>query len=220
MRAFPVSLILVAALAACDPGPTSPTNWRDDNIALEQLCGQHTETQSHWGSDCGQPGPACLRDKYFLELFPEGLYVGCGELTINLLSSHAVAANLPSVGKARALYLSEVGAFDGKNDPLVGTALFGQAVALALNIEFSTVPEFAGAGDELLPLGDLVVADPDSPCTGMTTQQVLDEANAALGACDSVFPPEVIHSCVVAINKAFADGNRCSDLLAQADELR
>lgn len=220
MRAITAHLILVAALAACDPGPTSPTNWRDDNIALEQLCGQHTETQAHWGSDCGQPGPACLRDKFFLELFPEGLYAGCGERTINLLSSHAVAANLPSVGKPRALYASEVGAFDGKNDPLVGTALFGQTVALALNIEFSSVPEFAGAGDQPLPLGDLIVADPDSPCAGMTTQQVLDEANMALGACDSAFAPETIHACVVAINKAFADDARCSDLLAEADELR
>lgn len=213
---LPTAVIVAASLLACDPGPTSPVVFRDG----EPLCGQHTETQAQWGNECGQPGPGCLRDKYFLELFPEGLYAGCGERTINLLSSQAVAAALPSFGKPRPLYLSEVGAFDGKDDPVVGTALFGQTVALALNIEFSNLPEFAGPGQSLL-LGELVVADPDSPCVGMTAQQVLDEANATLGKCDAVFTATTIHACALAINKAFAAGaHACSDLLAPAEAIR
>ena len=215
MRSLQTAALLAAAsLLACDPGPTEPVDRRHDDIS-RQLCGLHTETQTRWGAECGQPGPACLRDKFFLELFPEGLYAGCGELTVNLLNSEAVAAALPSVGKPRAFYPSEVGAFDGKDDPVVGTALFGHTVALALNIEFSTLPAFG----QPLALGELVVVDPESPCNGMTAQQVLDEANANLGLCDTVFTATTIHACVLAINNSFA-GEHCSALLAPADELR
>ena len=217
MRSLQTAALLAAAsLLACDPGPTEPVDRRHDDIS-RQLCGLHTETQTRWGAECGQPGPACLRDKFFLELFPEGLYAGCGERTVNLLNSEAVAAALPTVGKPRALDPSEVGAFDGKDDPVVGTALFGHTVALALNIEFSTLPAFG----QPLALGELVVVDPESPCNGMTAQQVLDEANANLGLCDTVFTATTIHACVLAINNAFAAGDQaCSALLAPADELR
>ena len=215
---LPTASIAVAALLACDPGPTSPTVLRDAR-SEPSLCGLHTETQARWGAACGDPGPGCLRDELYPDLFPEGLYVGCGELTSTLLTSHAVELALPSSGKPRALYPSEAAAFDGEGDPVVGTALFGQAVALTLNIAFSTVPAFAPDGQ--LPLGELVVADPASPCAGMTVDQVLAEANSNLGLCDTVFTPTQIYSCTLAINKAFAgDTHACSDLLARADELR
>jgi hypothetical protein len=213
-------VIFVAVGLACDPTPPPdpPTPDRIDVAVIHKpigVCGHHTETQSSWGAPCDDDdGPGCYRDAHFAEVFPEGLYVGCGELTANLLSSAAVEVALPSLGKPRALYKDEAGAYDGVDDPVVGTALFGQVVALSLNVGFSELPSFDknGAAE---PFGELVIADPGSPCAGMTVQQVLDEANVALGDCDAVLTPGDAYGCVKAINKSFTGGAKDEDCSAE-----
>lgn len=190
------------APGAADPGPITQ---RGDPGGT---CGYRTQTQFDWGAPCADGDPdsaACLRDAHFDEPFHEGLIVGCGVLTANLVNSHAVELSLPASGKVRALHPSEAGAYDGQNDPPVGTAFFGHVVALALNLEYDKVaaynPDHPGA-----PLGELVYTDPNSPCVGMTVQDVFYEASAALGGCPAVLTPTQLSSCVQQINAVFRHG--------------
>lgn len=236
MRAplFTLSIVLSAGIA-CDPGsdaadprvsgcleyrnigvdPGDCDEDDDDDDAVE-VCGYRTETQSSWGAENKGKGKqaAGFRDEHFAAVFPEGLYVGCGQYTANVLSSAAVAAVLPTSGTPRALLAEEAVAYDGVDDPAVTTSLFGEVVALSLNLEFDALPEFHKSTLDV-PLGELVLAEP-SACAGLTVAQVLDEANLALAGCPGVFTPAVLDACVAEINASFTGtkGKKtvCSDL--------
>lgn len=230
-----LSLVLIVGLA-CDPGsedadprisgcidqrsqpgqPGKPGHCDDGGEPEDgEVCGYRTETQAAWGAACnGKKTAACFRDEHFPAVFPEGLYVGCGEFTANLLTSAAVEASLPSAGMPRALLLSEAVAYDGDADPEVTTSLFGEAVALSLNIDFEAVPEFH-TSSPAVPLAELVLAEP-SACAGLTVGQLLDEANTALAGCPAAFTPAVLDGCIAAVNASFTGTKgkkiRCSDL--------
>jgi hypothetical protein len=218
---------MCAAILACDAGPPDPGEPAAITDRAAAACGYRTQTQSDWGGHCwnGDAGSvACLRDAHFDEAFYEGLIVGCGVLTANLVTSSAVEYALPTGGKARALHPSEAGAFDGKNDPTVETAFFGHVVALALNLEFDELPDY-NPNHPGPRFADLVVADPDSPCVGMTVYEVFLEASAALGDCPAVLEPKQLIGCVGQINAAYRDGldpnglPLCSDRYVQPEPL-
>lgn len=166
----------------------------------EPTCGYRTETQTSWGADCKADDAACFRDKHFAGQFPEGLYIGCGEYTANVLTAGAVEQALATTGSPRPLLKSEAVAYDGADDPVVGTALFGEVVALSLNVGFDAVSGFTDA-EPAAPLGELVLAS--GPCAGMQVAQVLDEANLVLGGCPSALTPADAAACVTAINTSF-----------------
>jgi hypothetical protein len=227
MRAhlFTLCLVLSAGLA-CDPGEDADPRLagcleygdldcddKDDKDDGE-VCGYRTESQSSWGAGCKGKQAGCFRDEHFSAVFAEGLYVGCGQYTANLLSSEAVEAALPTFGTPRALLASEAVAYDGVDDPEVKTSLFGEVVALTLNLEFDAVPEFHKS-TLAVPLADLVLAEP-SACAGLTVAQVLDEANLALAGCPAAFTPAELDDCVEEINASFTGtkGKKtvCSDL--------
>lgn len=175
-------------------------------------CGYRTQTQGGWGSACNGQNPGCLRDAHFGEVFPEGLYIGCGALTANLTNSLAVELALPTGGKPRALYPTEAVGYDGVGDPQVKTVLFGQVVALSLSVGFDGLPGDNDI-DPLLPLSALQIADPDSLCVGMLVHEVLTQANYALGGCPSQLSVATATDCLTAINESFVDGgDTCSAL--------
>jgi len=184
----------------CGPAQTSP-------------CGHTTHTQSEWGAVCNADNAGCERDKHFMSAFPEGLIVGCGVLTANLITPKAVEKALPSAGTPRALLPAEAVAYDGVGDPKVGTAFFGHVVALGLNIGFD---EFSADPDTYPPLEKLVIVDPTSPCFGMSVGEVNEQANLALGNCPATHSAAVLNQCAQTINKAFAGGNVCSPALGVA----
>lgn len=177
-------------------------------------CGYRTATQSQWGAVCYGGNAGCLRDQHFMTVFPEGLIVGCGVLTANLISSAAVEKALPTAGVPRPLLPTEAVAYDGDGDPKVATSFFGHVVALSLNVGFDEdVPGFSQAADT--PLKDLVIGDPASPCSGMSVGELLTEANLALGGCAAKHSPQALNDCAAAVNKAYADavisgGTTCS----------
>lgn len=218
------TLPVLALTPACDPPGSDAIQPRGGLHGDTSVpCGYRTQTQSQWGSMCTAGNTGCDRDEHFMEVFPEGLIVGCGVLTANLISSAAVEKALPSAGIPRALLPAEAVAYDAKDDPKVGTAFFGQVVALALNIGFDAdLPGFT----PLAPGGhlqDLVIGDPASPCVGMRVGDVLDEANLALGGCPVTLPAQALNDCAAAINKAFVDGETsdggslCSSLFRAPD---
>lgn len=193
-----------------DPGDCDD----DDEDDGDEVCGYRTETQSAWGGECKGKQAGCFRDEHFAAVFAEGLYVGCGQYTANLLSSAAVAAALPTAGTPRALLAAEAVAYDGVDDPEVTTSLFGEVVALTLNLEFDAVPEFH-ASTPAVPLAELVLAGPGA-CAGLTVAQVLDEANLTLAGCPAALTPAELDGCITAINASFTGtkGKQtvCSDL--------
>ena len=205
---FFATLTALPLLVACDP-------QLDDEVTLrEGVCDgiYETHTQSQWGAACIGGNTGCQRDAHFMQVFPEGLIVGCGVLTANLVTSVAVQKALPTAGVARALLPGEAVAFDGAGDPKVATSLFGQVVALALNVGFD---EWAVASE--LPLEALIIADPLSPCVGMSVGEVLLAANQALGGCDSSLDPATAQECTLAINRSYAFGQTCSPLFRTPD---
>ena len=166
-----------------------------------ETCGYRTETQSSWGEECEADAPACFRDDHFLDMFPEGLHVGCGEYTANVLNPEAIELALTTSGTPRALLKTEAVVYDGDDDPSVGTSLFGDVVALGLNVGFDALPGFT-PGQPSTPLAELVVAE--GPCTGLTVAHVLEEANLLLGGCPSALTLADVTTCVTAINTSFA----------------
>jgi len=194
-------------LASCvrlDPDDCSPEVDPEPGPA----CSYHTETQSVWGEVCDDDAPACFRDDHFLDVFPEGLYVGCGEYTANVLNPEAVELALATSGTPRALLKSEAVAYDGEGDPVVATVLFGEVVALSLNVGFDALPGFK-PDEQSMPLGKLVLAE--GPCAGINVAQVLDEANLVLGGCPSALTAADAAACVTAINASFVQPPACDD---------
>ncbi len=184
------------------PGPCVP--------AEPSACGHVTHTQSQWGAVCSADNAGCYREKHFMTAFPEGLIVGCGVLTANLITPGAIESALPSAGTPRALLKSEAVAYDGVGDPKVATIFFGQVVSLGLNIGFDAMSSDPAVYP---PLEDLVVTDATSPCLGMTVGQVHEQANLALGGCPASHSPATLNGCAQLINKAFAGGESCSPTL-------
>jgi hypothetical protein len=193
------------------PGPDEPGDCRFDGTDCDERpddraeppppasCGYRTHTQDDWGSACDGESPGCYRDAHFQEVFPEGLYVGCGVLTANLTNSLAVRHALPTAGEPRALLPGEAGGYDGVGDPKVATALFGEVVALSLSVGFDELPGYDDH-DQLLPLAFLQIADPNSLCAGMFVHEVLQRANDALGDCPSQLSAVAAYDCLAAIN--------------------
>jgi hypothetical protein len=179
-------------------------------------CGYRTQTQGGWGNVCQGDNPGCYRDAHFEAAFSDGLEVGCGDLNATLLNSAAVARALPTGGEPRALLPGEAVFYDGSEaDPIVGTVLFGQVVALSLSVAFDAFDDFKQV-DTPVPLADLVITDPDSPCVGMSVGEVLTAANAALGGCPAALSASELSDCAALINEAYVDGDAevCRDILA------
>lgn len=203
----PGILALCAALLGCDADSFAPAANDQDDRGLAAVCGYRTQTQYDWGPACtGDKSSApCLRDAHFTTVLHDGLILGCGVLTANLENAAAVRVALPTTGTARALEPDESGGFDGVADPVVGTAFFGRVAALGLNLAFDDVPDY-NPNHPGPALASLIVSDDDSPCHGMTVQQVYQEANAALGDCPADLGILDLESCVNLINGAFRHG--------------
>ncbi|MBL9103750.1 MAG: hypothetical protein JNL82_22590 [Myxococcales bacterium] len=201
-------LVACFAIAGCDPpDPPGPAPDPGDPPALRaaETCGYRTQNQYDWGADCDAAHPtACLRDKHYGQVLHDGLMLGCGVRTANLENSPGARVALPTSGKVRHLYLSESVGYDGVADPDVGTAFFGHVAALGMNLAFADLPAFDQ--NPGTPLGELLVADPDSPCVGMSVEDVFFEANAALGDCATSLTAQDLNTCVSQINAVFRDG--------------
>ena len=63
-----------------------------------------SQTQGGWGSACSGENPGCYRDSHFLEAFPEGLTLGCGDGALwTFTHPAAVEAFLPNAGTASTI---------------------------------------------------------------------------------------------------------------------
>lgn len=187
--------------------PTNETcNQRDDdcdgqidenNVCAPATCtvNHRTQTQGGWGTKASGNNPGTYRDANFATAFPSGLTVG-STYTIKLMSSSAVQNFLPQGGTAAAISQNYVNPTSKIN------VLAGQVVALTLSVGFDNAdPNFSPSNT---PLASLKIKS--GACAGMTVQQVLNEANKALGGSASSLTPAKANECVTNINENFVDG--------------
>ena len=165
-----------------------------------------TQTQRSW-IESGIPGaPADYLLANFRAAFPSGLMIGSvsGKHLI-FTNAESVMLFLPEVGPEAPLFQSEV------NPSPLGNSLAGEAVALALNIEFDLHdPEFGAAN---VILAGLVIDDRTSPCFDMTVLTVLDLANRFLSGSRPTVPIDALRNCMSRINANFEHGTTDNGLL-------
>ena len=199
---------VVYTIQACEESPPvdpPPENPPSDDPPSDDppadLTGLfRTQTQGGWGTACNRDNPGCYLDANFEAAFPSGLTIGCETgNTAHFAGAASIREFLPE-GGTPSPFLSD------HEDPLWTEAgvLAGQVTALALNVGLDSYdPDF---GVSELLLGDLVVADPDSPFLGWMVSEVLAEANVLLGGCSDLFTFAETNECVSRINQNLTDG--------------
>ncbi len=153
-----------------------------------------TETQDKWGAVPKGNNAAAYMHRKFSAAFPNGLTVGC---TNKLVLSNAVAITdfLPSTGVATLL------PFGTKLNPgeTLNNVLVGQIVALKLNLGFDEYDARFSSNNILLK--NMVVQT--GLFTGKTVQQILQDAENAIGGCPTQFLLSDLNDVVAKINQNF-----------------
>lgn len=156
-----------------------------------------TETQDKWGAVPKGNNAAAYMHRKFAEAFPNGLTVGC---TNKIVFSNPVAITdfLPSNGLPAILPLGT------KVNPeeTFRNVLVGQIVALKLNIGFDEYDARFSSNNILLK--NMVVKT--GIFTGETVQQILEEAENAIGGCVSQFLLPDLSSIITIINQNYHNG--------------
>lgn len=157
-----------------------------------------TQTQSQWGGAPLEGSPAKFLVENWSSVFPSGLTVGCPagyNLTLN--SSNAVDDFIPSSGQPMVLLQSWTNP-GGK----LSNTLVGEVVALSISVAFdSYMPNFGAANQNL---GKMEVMA--GPFQGWTVNQVLAEANNAIGGCGTQHTISEIYDTLKKINHNYTGG--------------
>ena len=173
------------------------------SMGVQAQCpGHRTQTQGGWGAPPNGNNPGVYVQNNFANAFPNGLVVGCNK-TLTLTSANAVKNFLPSGGGPKKLTGNFTNPTSNK-----GT-LAGQVVALTLSVTFDSYdPNF---GSSSYNLKDLIIQS--GTFQGWTVQQLLDEANQALGGCSSSYSRSSLNDAVDNVNNSYVDGNASGSFL-------
>ena len=153
-----------------------------------------TETQNQWGAVPKGNNAAAYMYRKFAAAFPNGLTVGCNNKLV-LSNPVAITDFLPSTGVATIL------PFGTKLNPggTLSNVLVGQIVALKLNIGFDEYDAQFGSNHILLK--NMVVKI--GVFAGKTVQQILQEAEKAIGGCSIPFLLSDLNGIIAKINQNF-----------------
>ncbi len=174
-----------------DPEPVS-----GDDCDPGQL---RTQTIGGWGTTPNGNNPGSYLAAHFAEAFPDGLTIGC-ENTLTLTSAEAVQAFLPSGSTPSALpegNLTDPG--DAYNNVFAA-----QLVGLTLSVGFDAYDPDFGASEFALNDGVLT----SGPFAGWTVQELLNEANAAIGGCQTSFGFSQLSDALAGVNQNYVDGTQ------------
>jgi hypothetical protein len=136
----------------------------------------------------------------FASAFPLGVMIGTTSgFSAKFTSAEAIDAFLPQSGPSGSL------GGNWLNPVTMANSLAGNTLALAITVGFDA--QFSNFSPGVLPLQDLVVADPASPFLGYAVRDVLALANQVLsGQEDARFTADQINEGVLQINMTFQDG--------------
>lgn len=161
-----------------------------------------TQTQGGWGANPNGNNPGVYLQANFAAAFPNGLTVGCNQ-TVTFTNGPAVTAYLPCGGPAGVLTQSYT-------DPsCLNNVLLSQLITATLSVTFDAYDPNFGASNTLL--GDLIIAS--GPLAGLTVNQVLQEANNAVGGCGSSYSLTELNTALTNINQNFVDGTTAQNEL-------
>ena len=153
-----------------------------------------TETQDQWGAVPKGNNAAAYMHRKFAAAFPNGLVVGCNNKLV-LSNPVAITDFLPSSGIATILPLGT------KVNPVevLSNVLVGEIVALKLNIGFDEYDAQFSSNNILLK--NMVVKT--GVFVGKTVQQILQDAENAIGGCATQYLLSDLNDVVVKINQNF-----------------
>ncbi len=156
-----------------------------------------TETQDEWGAVPKGNNTAAYLHRKFDAAFPNGLTIGCANKIV-FSSPVAITDFLPSNGIAAILPLGK------KVNPgeTFRNVLVAQIVALKLNIGFDEYDVRFSSNNVLLK--DMVVKV--GVFGGKTVQQILQEAENAVGGCVSLYSLIDLNNAVANINQNYENG--------------
>jgi len=176
----------------------------DAGLVVVACRGFRTQTQGGWGAEPKGNNPGKYLHAHFAAAFPNGLTVGCTN-KLKLTSAQAVTDFLPSGSTPRALPAGTLTNPGGS----YSNVLAGQVVALKLNVTFDLVdPAFSPSTTHL---NALIIAS--GTFAGWTVQQLLNEAEKALGGCASIYSYSQLTDAADKINQNYDDGTAVGSYL-------
>jgi len=149
-----------------------------------------TQTQGGWGAVPNGDNPGVYLHANFDAAFPSGLTIGCEENTLSFYSAQEITDFLPEGGTVSVLPTTSV--------------LTGQLVAATLNNVFDAYDASFGAGSQ--SLGSMYTNA--EGFEDMTIDEIIAEANLAIGGCSSAFSLPSLVAVLTAINENYDNGNQ------------
>ncbi|MFZ6051114.1 HYR-like domain-containing protein [Halocola ammonii] len=161
-------------------------------------CQFRTQTPGGWGAPPNGNNPGAYLHANFEETFPNGVTIGCDN-SFTFTTAQSITSFLPSGGQP-----SPLPAGNQVNPANYGNSFAGHVLSLSISVGFDNA--IANFGDAQGNLSDAIVSG--GPLSGMTVGEVLAEANAVIGGCDSDFSLSDLHETVTSINENYVDGDQ------------
>lgn len=184
----------------CDENPLIQVNdlevtWLDNEECEPGM--YRTQTPGGWGAPPNGNNPGVYLHANFESAFPNGLSIGCDNQLV-LLSAQDVTDFLPSGSTPTSLPQGTLTNPGGSYNNVFA----GHLVALSLSVGFDAFDQNFGSGN--LGLGNLSLNQGEF--AGWTVAQVLEEANRAIGGCESEFTFSALSNALASVNENFIDG--------------
>jgi hypothetical protein len=168
------------------------------NLEITNCDPLKTYTQGGWGATPSGNNPGVYLHNNFNAAFPNGLTIGCTN-TLTLTTASAVTGWLPSGTTASTLPAGNM-----VDNITYNNVLASQLASAVLNVGFDAYDaSFASSGDLL---GDRYFTI--AGFEGMTVNQVIVEANQAIGGCGfGTHTLSQLNMALTAINENYDNGN-------------
>ena len=177
-------------------------SWSNDYSLCDGDDGSfNSYKQQNWGGNSTVASD--LMDANFDAVFPDGVAVGCDDLSLRFTSSEAVDTYLPCTGSAEDLVLTHSGDNPTENaiDPTCwNNALVSHLLTAKLNVAFDNALEDFSPSS--ISFGDLLVAS--GAFEGKSVDEVIQISDEVLGNCSNDFTPSQCRSILRDINKNFS----------------
>ena len=156
--------------------------------------------QGSWG---GNNNPASnAMDANFASIFPQGLEVGCDDLSLLFTTADAVDTYLPCTGDALDLVLTHGGqnpTEDAVDPTCWDNALVSHLLTAKLNVAFDAALEDFSPSS--IALGDLLVSS--GTFEGMSMNEVIQISDEVLGDCNNDYTPGQCRSSLRDFNRNY-----------------
>lgn len=162
--------------------------------------GIRAESQGSWGAVSNGYDPAAYMNSNFASAFPASTYltIGCGTRMMRLTTATAVGSFLPTYGSVAMLpsgTLTNPGAS-------YSNTFAGELIALKLSIRFDEMNSAFSPASVLLK--NMVISS--GAFAGWTVQQLVNQADQAIGGCSSAYGINALNSALMTINLNYYQG--------------